>query len=443
MLDNETVRMFERIYSQPNLDAVRDLSAGNIVAFIAYLFEREGKYYPVITAGARDGGIDIELRQGDIAHYDLVGAVNCMRFENKDIGPRQVRAIYNSIHRVNVSRGYIFTTHSFTPSARAEGRERNLHLLDADDILKWIEQLKGFSAGSIGHIPSNTYQGITGPTTRQPKVFCVANNKGGVGKTTIVGNLAAAFAASQHSVLVIDCDPQANLSNWLAPNSMQGNIRHLDSVILDGYPIQSIMRPTTEQGVWLIAANPLLERIPWAVNLYVLERRLKTALAHLYLDHRPIDYVIIDTPPALNSLTRSAIVASDFVLIPFRLDNFSYDGVKRLLDFIQDAETTHEIKPLQMLGGVATFKNTTYTLLADAFQAKIPTESLRHSRMQGAGLTSDTFWRGVLHQREEFLRGVNQRKTVISLEPQSKAAHEIRDLAREVLSYAERRPIGQ
>jgi chromosome partitioning protein len=161
--------------------------------------------------------------------------------------------------------------------------------------------------------------------------IAIANQKGGVGKTTTAVNLAAALSFGGLSVLLVDMDPQGNASTALGVDHRQG-IRGTYEVLLDG-----------DAMAWHVVASqeaPGLTVLPATIDLAGAElelvavagreRRLAEALA-IYLKDHAVDYVLLDCPPSLGLLTLNAMVAAQEILIPIQCEYYALEGVSQLL----------------------------------------------------------------------------------------------------------------
>ena len=178
------------------------------------------------------------------------------------------------------------------------------------------------------------------PTPSQTRVFTVANQKGGVGKTTTAVNLAAALAAAGLHVLVIDNDPQGNASTALGIEHRSGTPSTYDVLINDLPMAEAVRESSAIPHLWVVPATIDLSGAEIElVSMVARENRLRNALAE-YLRHRAregqprIDYVFIDCPPSLGLLTVNAFVAAREVLIPIQTEYYALEGLGQLLNSI-------------------------------------------------------------------------------------------------------------
>nr|MBC7244893.1 ParA family protein [Chloroflexota bacterium] len=164
------------------------------------------------------------------------------------------------------------------------------------------------------------------------QVYAVANQKGGVGKTTTVVNVGAYLAAADKRVLLIDIDPQANATSSLGidKNSLR---RSIYDVIVTGRPLQSVLMLTKRVGLDLVPSAPALAGAEIElVNMMAREHRLKVALAPI---RDRYDYLFIDCPPSLGLLTINALAAADEVIIPVQCEYLPMEGLAQLLHTIE------------------------------------------------------------------------------------------------------------
>lgn len=163
------------------------------------------------------------------------------------------------------------------------------------------------------------------------RIISLANQKGGVGKTTTAINLGASLAACERTVLIVDLDPQANASSGVG--IAKGNEKSMYGVLVDELPIGGVIQSTE---------IPTLKIAPSSVDLVGAEVELRDAIGREYYLRKALetvrgqyDYVLIDSPPSLGLLTINGLTAADSVLVPMQCEYFALEGVSQLLTTVE------------------------------------------------------------------------------------------------------------
>ncbi|HKL45252.1 MAG TPA: AAA family ATPase [Roseovarius sp.] len=171
---------------------------------------------------------------------------------------------------------------------------------------------------------------------RGPKIIAVANQKGGVGKTTTTINLGAALAEAGQKVLIVDLDPQGNASTGLgiAPSEREYTTYEL---LLEEIELNEVVRETALENLLIVPATVDLSSAD--MELIANEKRsflLHDALRQNAMDVYGLDYILIDCPPSLNLLTVNAMVAAHSVLVPLQSEFFALEGLSQLMLTIRE-----------------------------------------------------------------------------------------------------------
>jgi len=163
------------------------------------------------------------------------------------------------------------------------------------------------------------------------KVIAIANQKGGVAKTTTAVNLSAFLAVLGRRVLVIDIDPQGNATSGLGINKVSVG-RCIYDCLINDLPLEAVIQPTETEGLFVVPATIQLAGAEVElVSAISRETKLKKALAVVKADY---DYIIIDCPPSLGLLTLNAMTAADRMLIPIQCEYYALEGLSQLMNTI-------------------------------------------------------------------------------------------------------------
>ena len=254
------------------------------------------------------------------------------------------------------------------------------------------------------------------PTHR--RIFAVANQKGGVGKTTTAVNLAAALAIQGLKTLVIDLDPQGNASTALGIADRHSGTPSSYEVLLGEIPLQAAIRqsPHSERLFCVPATIDLAGAEIELVSMVARENRLRNELTEL--EQTDFDYVFIDCPPSLGLLTVNALVAAPEVLIPIQCEYYALEGVSQLMKNI--AMVKAHLNPKLEVSTVVLTMHDGRTKLADQVAGEV-------RRFFG-----DKVLRSVIPRSVKVSEAPGYSMTIIDYDPGSRGAMSYLDASREL-----------
>lgn len=173
-----------------------------------------------------------------------------------------------------------------------------------------------------------------------PRIIAIANQKGGVGKTTTTINLGAALVRLGCKILIVDLDPQGNASTGLGIATEDREFTTYE-LLLDDVALADVVKPTTTPDLYIIPATVDLSSAD--MELVSNEKRsflLHDALRQFAMDELGFDYILIDCPPSLNLLTVNAMVAAHSILVPLQSEFFALEGLSQLMLTIREVRQT-------------------------------------------------------------------------------------------------------
>jgi len=253
------------------------------------------------------------------------------------------------------------------------------------------------------------------------RVIAIANQKGGVGKTTTAINLAASIALSEQRTLLMDCDPQGNTTAGIGFPKDPAR-RTLYNALMLGEPLESIILKTQIEGLDLVPADKNL--VGAAVELVSAENReyqLKNVIQQVKDNY---EYIVMDCPPALDLLTLNALTAADSILIPIQCEYLALEGVSELLDSL--ARIRKSLNNLAIEGVVLTMYDERTTL------SKQVASDLR-------SFFGDQVFESVIPRNVRLAEAPSHGKPIHFYDIHSRGAEAYINLAKEVISNGQKR----
>lgn len=365
---------FEPFFQDPSIDSLyHQLTPAEFERFLGCMFFSAGFQVENVSARhiPRGPGVDLNLyHPGNVRK--TFARIEARRYDPSGggISLDDVLQFAGTLAYAGDVPGYLITTSRFPANARHVASRpgmRAVNLVDGTTLLRYITYVYG-SRVSDGRGFHRTLQPIVPgwlfnnlPQTPRSKsiIITVANNKGGVGKTTSALNVGFALAALGKRILLVDMDGQANLTMALPPREpaaprRRGQTAPLRVPLMYGRTLTDHFAPervalndlvqlTQFDNIWIIPADDELSRIePGGSAQPDIELAFARALHDPYLGipqdatssqgaQQAFDYIVVDTPPAQSHFARVALAAADYALVPLRADSFSVAGINRAL----------------------------------------------------------------------------------------------------------------
>ncbi|MGB5866015.1 MAG: ParA family protein [Sulfitobacter sp.] len=253
-----------------------------------------------------------------------------------------------------------------------------------------------------------------------PKIIAIANQKGGVGKTTTTINLAAALAEVGQRVLVIDLDPQGNASTGLGIDQDNREFTTYE-LLLEDIDLKQIIQKTPTDNIYIVPATVDLSSAD--LELLSNEKRsflLHDALRQTQMDTFRFDYILIDCPPSLNLLTVNAMIGSHSVLVPLQSEFFALEGLSQLMLTIREVRQSGN-KDLRIEGVVLTMYDKRNNL----------SQQVEQDARDNLG---DLVFKTMIPRNVRVSEAPSFAMPVLSYDSQSKGATAYRALARELMN---------
>lgn len=259
-------------------------------------------------------------------------------------------------------------------------------------------------------------------TSSMGKIIAIANQKGGVGKTTTTINLAASLAAEGRKVLIIDADPQANATSGMGLDP-RGDHPSIYECLVDGYPADASIQHTCIGGLDMIGSR--IDLVGAELELMSRRDREKAMAGVLAPLRDKYDFILIDCSPSLGIITVNALTASDSVIIPVQSEYFALEGISQLLNTIRIIKS--RLRPSLEIEG----------FLLTMYDARLRLANQIYEELKGH--FGDMVFRTVIPRNIKLSESPSHGLPVILYDPDSRGAIAYTQLARELLARGRRK----
>lgn len=363
---------FTTLFNKPTIEAMCALSQRDFERFVAYVLRRAG--YEVKEVGARFlRGIDLEVSSH--ATGRVVAGVECKRCAPGQLvaAPVVKSAAGSSVAQQPGAKAFVITTSDFNAAAyqAALADVKRAYLMNGTQLIRFIDYVRNSRHNDddiIAAISPEYFAGqesVRARRVNETRILTVANNKGGVGKTTTVYYLAVEIARRGKRVLLIDLDGQGNLTERCLPEQVarrtdEGTLfPNITDYFAGEQRLADLITPTRTERLSIIPADPFLTlrdyggngrpniELRFARDVHSLCQKEIASLGG------PPDWIIIDTPPAMSVFTRGGLSAAEYVIAPLRPRTSSLAGTRNMLQTLRTANALMGTEA-RFLGGVIT-----------------------------------------------------------------------------------------
>jgi chromosome partitioning protein len=414
---SDELEKFTSLFMSPSVDGIYTLSPKEFERFVAYVLRRAG--YSVREVGPHFlRGLDLEIRLP--GKSQIFGGVECKRFAPGQLVTAPiVRGVKGApaVDRRN-AKPFVITTSDFNDAAHkmALAGSKRAHLMNGSQLVRYITYIRGSRHDDEDVLTSISPEFFTdeaisyADNARGAKILTIANNKGGVGKTTTAYYLGAELARRGKRVLMIDLDGQANLTEWYFDELVKEGAEDIErfpnivQYFSGNQPLQHLITASGRQGVSIIPSDPFLTlRDLGGSGRPDIELRFARDIQRLRTQPivslgGPPNWIIIDTPPAMSVFTRAGLAAADYVLAPIRPRKVSLAGTTNMLKTLRtvtalvgvgatfmgllvthwdDLRVSHDFQNIEVPRALRTFKSSAFTI-------KIPVDNQLESLGPGA-----------------------------------------------------------